>query len=131
LLLFEWRKADDAAFQGFAMPDELLTYTIVALNLLVQLMLIRRLSFPPGARRIYFLAAVAIPVFLMVAMRALIAGGLIQHRVVEQSAFEQYVTAAASILLIAGPCLATLAALLDRKRRDWVARAGGGMDDAG
>jgi hypothetical protein len=110
------------SLHGLAMPDEFLTYLIVGLNLIVQLMLIRRLSFPPGARRKYYLSAVAIPVFVMVSVRVLIAGGMIQRRVADQSTVEQYMTAAASILLIAGPWLVTLAAIIDRKRRDWVSK---------
>jgi hypothetical protein len=102
------------------MPDEVFIYLIVALNALVQLMLIRQLKFPPGGRRKFYLSAVAIPVFIMLSTRLLIASGVIHSRVADQSAAEHMFTGAASILLMAGPWFVTLFAILDRRRRAWV-----------
>ncbi len=99
------------------MSDEVFIYLIVALNTLVQVMLIRRLAFPAGGRWKYHAFAVGIPLVLMVSMRLAIVGGMIPGRVVEQSPVENYITTAASVLLIGGPWLATLAAILSRNRR--------------
>ena len=102
------------------MSDEVFIYLIVALNIFVQLMLIRSLNFQPGARRKYFLLAIAIPVAIMLSMRLLIAAGVIHRRVADQSTFEQFMTSAASVILIAAPWFVTLFAIVDRKRRAWV-----------
>jgi hypothetical protein len=102
------------------MSDEVFIYLIVALNILVQLMLIRSLNFPPGERRKYYLLAVAIPVAMMLSMRLLIVAGLIHRRVADQSAIEQFMTNVASAMLMAAPWLVTLFAIVDRKRRAWV-----------
>jgi hypothetical protein len=104
------------------MPDQVFIYLIVALNTLVQLILIRSLNFPAGGKRKYYILAVAIPVLVMVAMRLSIVGGMIHGRVADQSAIEQYITGAASILLMAGPWLSTLAAILDKRRKGWLVR---------
>ena len=102
---------------GPNMSDELFIYAIVVLNTLVQIMLIWRLKFPLGGKRKYIFFAVAIPVLVMLAMRFAVASGAIQSRVADQSLIARIVTMAASVLLIAGPWLATLAAILDKKRR--------------
>ncbi len=99
------------------MSDEVLIYLIVALNVLVQLMLLRSLNFPAGERGKYYLFAIGIPLVLMLSMRLLIAGGMIPARVAEQSTVEQFVTLAASVLLIGGPWLVTLAAIVSKKRK--------------
>jgi hypothetical protein len=99
-----------------------LIYLIVGLNIVVQLMLIGRLKFPPGGRRKYYALAIAIPVLVLLSMRLLVAGGLIHNNVADQTPVEQFVTSTASILLLAGPCLVTLAAILDKKRSGWLAR---------
>ena len=99
------------------MPDELFIYLIVALNALLQVMLIGRLNLPAGARWKCPLAAVAIPVLIMLAMRLSIAGGMIHARVVDQSPVERFVTTAASVALLAGPVLVTLAALARKRRK--------------
>jgi hypothetical protein len=108
------------------MSDQVFIYLIVALNTIVQLMLIRSLNFPPGRKRKYYLFAIAIPVLVMLSMRLLIAGGMIHGRVADQSAIEQHITAAASILLMAGPWLVTLAAILDKQRKGWVIKSRAG-----
>ena len=105
------------------MPDQVFIYLIVALNTLAQVMLIRSLNFPPGGKRKYYVLAVAIPVLVMLSIRILIAFGAIEGRVAEQSTLEHYVTTAASILLLAGPWLVTLAALFDKQRKGWLARS--------
>ena len=99
------------------MHDELFVYLIVALNALLQVMLIGRLKFPAGGKWKYQLAAVGIPLFVMLAMRLLIAGGVIPARVAEQSSVERFLTTAASVALLAGPVLVTLAAVIGRKRK--------------
>ena len=71
------------------MPDELFIYVVVALNILVQLMLIHSFRFPPGGRRKYYFLAVGIPIAIMLSMRLLIVAGAIQNRVADQSTIEQ------------------------------------------
>ena len=99
------------------MPDQVFVYLIVALNVVLQVMLIRRLKLPPGAKRNYQLGALAIPVVIILATRLAIAGGVIHARVDEQSGGERWFTLAASIMLLAGPLLVTLAALVARLRQ--------------
>ena len=99
------------------MYDKVFIYLIVALNTCCQLMLIWRQKFPGGEKRKFCIYAVAIPVAVMVSMRLLIAGGMIHGRVADQSPTEHYITTAASILLIAGPWLVTLAAIFSKKRQ--------------
>jgi len=99
------------------MSDDVFIYLIVALNMLGQLMLVRRLNFPVGGRWKYYAFAIGIPVVVMLSMRLLIAGGMIEGRVADQSPVENYITTAASILLVAGPWLVTLAAILGKKRK--------------
>jgi hypothetical protein len=50
-------------------------------------------------------------------VRLSVAGGAIHGRVADQSTAERWVTTAASATLLAGPWLATLAAVLRRKRK--------------
>jgi hypothetical protein len=99
------------------MHDEVFIYVIIVLNTLVQLMLIRSLSFPAGGRWKYYMVAVGIPLGVMLSMRLLILGGVIPNRVANQSPGENYITTAAGILLVAGPWLATIAAIFSRKRK--------------
>ena len=99
------------------MPNELLIYLIVAMNALVQAILIWRLRFPEGGRWKYVLLALGGPLAILVAMRLLVAGGAIHARVAEQAAWEHWLTLGASALLLVTPWLATLAAILDKKRR--------------
>jgi hypothetical protein len=104
------------------MSDLTSIHLIIALNVVVQLMLIGRLAFPPGGRRKYYIFAIAIPVLVLLSMRLLTASGLMHERIADQTPVEQFVTSAASILLLAGPCLVTLAAILDKKRSGWLSR---------
>ena len=98
------------------MYDQLFIYLIVALNTCCQLMLIWRQNFTVGEKRKYCVCAVAIPVLVMLSMRLLIASGMIHGRVAEQSLVEQYITKCTSILLIAGPWLVTITAILTKMR---------------
>jgi hypothetical protein len=100
------------------MPDEVFIYAIVALNALLQVLLIGRLGLPAGARWKYQLAAVALPGLVVLAMRLSIAGGMIHVRVADQSPAERWLTTAGSIALLAGPWLATLAAVFRRRKRN-------------
>jgi hypothetical protein len=99
------------------MFDQVFIYLIVALNTCCQLMLIWRQKFPAGGKRKFCVCAVAIPVLIMLSMRLLIAGGLIHGRVADQTPVEHFITTAASILLVAGPWLVTLAAIFSKKRQ--------------
>jgi hypothetical protein len=56
----------------------------------------------------------------MLSMRLLIASGTIHEYVAEQSIIEHYITKGASILLIAGPWLVTLAVIITRMRNRMV-----------
>jgi hypothetical protein len=109
------------------MSDPVFIYLIVALNTFVQLILIRSLNFPAGGKRKYYVFAIAIPVLIMLSTRLLIAVGMIHSRVADQSAIEQFITTAASILLMAGPWLSTLAAILDKQRKGWVIKTQSGL----
>jgi hypothetical protein len=99
------------------MSDTVFIYLIVALNTLVQIMVIWRLKFPAGGRGGYYVLAVAIPVFVIVSMRLLVTSGMIHGLVADQTSMERHVTTAAGILLIAGPWIATLAAFFAVKRK--------------
>lgn len=98
------------------MSDQLLIYLIVALNVACQLMLIWRQKFATGVKWKFCCLAVAVPAVIMVTMRLLIAGGTIHGRIAEQPLVEQYITNGASMLLIAGPWLVTLAAILTKMK---------------
>jgi len=99
------------------MHDELLIYVIVVLNALLQVMLIRRLKFPAGGRWKYLSFAVGIPVFVMLGMRLAIMAGAIHGRVADQSSVERFVTTVAGIVLLAGPCLVTVAAIVRSRQQ--------------
>lgn len=98
------------------MHDQVLIYLIVALNALCQLMLIWRQKLAANVKWKYCGLAIAIPLVIMVAMRLMIASGTIHGRVAEQSLVELYLTKGAGMLLIAGPWMVTLIALLARMR---------------
>ena len=98
------------------MPDQVLIYMIVGLNTLCQVMLIWRQKLATTAKWKFCCIAVSIPVLIMLSMRLLIARGAFHSHVVEQSLVEQYITKCTSILLIIGPWLVTLAAILTYRR---------------
>lgn len=99
------------------MSNHLLIYLIVLLNVLCQSMLIWRQKSIGSARWAFLGLAAAIPLGVMGSMRSLIALGIMHGRVVEQSGIEHVITQAMSIMLIAGPWLATLAAVLYKQRQ--------------
>jgi hypothetical protein len=94
------------------MSDHVLIYLIVILNTLCQVMLIWRQKRVGNTRWLFIGIAVAVPLLLAVIMRTLVAGGMIHGHVAEQSNSEHLITKAMSIMLIAGPWLATMAAVL-------------------
>ena len=98
------------------MHDPVFVYLIIALNAALQVMLIGRLKLPPSVKRRHQLAAIAIPILIMLAIRVAIAAGLMHERVDEQSATERSITLAAGMALLAGPVLATVSALVARLR---------------
>ncbi|MEI6207596.1 MAG: hypothetical protein WCP20_12510 [Desulfuromonadales bacterium] len=98
------------------MSDHVLIYLIVILNALCQTMLIWRQKLEPRTRWQFCCLAIAIPLAIMVAMRFLIANGIIHGRVADQSLVEQYITKGTSVLLIAGPWLVTVVAIINRRR---------------
>jgi len=99
------------------LPDHLLIYVIVALNALCQATLVWRLKFASSTKWKFCSAALAVPLVIMVAMRLLIASGSIHGRVADQSLVEQLITKGAGILLIAGPWLVTISAVMYRRRQ--------------
>jgi hypothetical protein len=98
------------------MADELFLYLIVLLNTTVQLFLIRSLGLPAREKRKYLAIAIAIPLCVMASMRLLVLGGIVGGNVADQGFLERCVTDAAGILIMAGPWLATLAAVITRYR---------------
>ena len=98
------------------MADKVFIYMIVALNTCCQVMLIWRQKFPVNEKWKYCGLAVGIPVFIMLSMRLLIASGTIHGHVSEQSSVELFITKSSSILLIAGPWLITIAAVIKNRR---------------
>jgi len=112
------------------MSDPLFIYLIVALNIGVQLMLIRSLRFPPGARRKFYWLALGIPLSIMAIMRLLIAVGAINNRMAEQSVAEAAITAAAGIIMMAGPWFVTLFAIVNPARREWIRKLRAETDEA-
>ena len=104
------------------MADHVFLYLIVLLNAVVQLVLIRSLNLPARAKRKYYAVAIAIPVLVMVSMRLLVAAAIIDSRVADQSLIERFVTDVAGILLIAGPWLATVAAIVAKYRHGSVGK---------
>ena len=120
MVLLECDNAFARFHTGNNMSDELFIYLIVALNVFVQLMLIHSLRFPPGGRKKYYLLAIGIPVAIMLFMRLLIVAGAIHGRVADQSSIEKIVTSVFGVALMAAPWLVTIAAIVERKRRDWI-----------
>lgn len=98
------------------MSDQMFIYLIVALNTFFQLVLIWRQKLANNIKWKFCCLAAGIPVVIMLSMRLLIVFGTIHEYVAEQSLIEHYITKGASILLIAGPWLVTLAVILNRMR---------------
>jgi hypothetical protein len=100
------------------MTDQVLIYMIVGLNTLCQVMLIWRQKLGNSTKWKFCCLAVGIPLVIMLSMRLLIASGSIHGHVAEQSLVEQYITKGSSMLLIIGPWLVTLVAIItNRKNR--------------
>jgi hypothetical protein len=99
------------------MSDQIFIYAIVVLNVLVQLVLIGRLKFPPGGKRKYLLLAVAVPLAVVGVMRLLVWAGAMPAAVAEQSMPQRGLTLLASLALFAGPWAVTAAAVVDKDRR--------------
>jgi hypothetical protein len=96
------------------MSDHVFIYLIVAFNSICQIMLIRRQKLASNVKWKFCCLAAAIPVVIMLSMRLLIVSGTIHEYVAEQSPIEHSITEGVSILLIAGPWLVTIAAILTR-----------------
>lgn len=99
------------------MHDHILIYVIVLLNTLCQLMLIWRLQRMQNTRWLFMGIAVAVPLVTVAVMRTLVTCGVINSHVADQSQTEHLVTNAMSILLVAGPWLVTVAAVLFNRSR--------------
>jgi hypothetical protein len=97
------------------MPDHLLIYLIVFLNAFSQSMLIWRLKLERTTKWIFCCAAIAVPLILAGIVRLLIAQGIIHSRISEQSSFEHVLTSGLSMLLIGGPWLVTITAILVKR----------------
>ncbi len=98
------------------MSDHTLIYIIVIFNSAVQVILIRRLKLSTGEKYLYCALAAGIPLLLTLTMRFLIAGSLFHGRLVDQTQLERYITTMASSLLIIGPWIVTVSALIARWR---------------
>jgi hypothetical protein len=96
--------------------NNLSIYLIVTLNAACHLMLIWRLKLDMRAKVKFCSLAVAIPAIIMTAMRLLVALGVMHLHVADQAGIEKAVTMLASILLLAGPPIATGAAILSRRK---------------
>jgi hypothetical protein len=94
------------------MPDHLLIYLIVLLNALTQSMLVWRLTQSPATKWALCCSTVAVPLLLAASMRLLIAQGIIHARLADQTFIEQLITKGSGILLIAGPWLVTVVAII-------------------
>ncbi len=99
------------------MPNHSLIYVIVILNAACQAMLIWRLKFDTRSKLKYCCLAVAVPLLIAIIMRLLVAVGVIHAQLSEQAALERAVTSLASMLLIAGPFMVTIAAFVFRRRQ--------------
>ena len=87
-------------------------YLIVFLNAACHILLIWRLKLDRAAKWKYSSLTVVIPVAVMLTMRLMVGIGLVHVRVAEQPWFERIFTILGSVLLVAGPFLATGAAVV-------------------
>jgi drug/metabolite transporter (DMT)-like permease len=99
------------------MPNHSLIYVIVVLNAACQVMLIWRLKFDNQSKWKYSCLAVAVPLVIAASMRLMVAMGIMHAHLSEQGVLERTATSLASILLIAGPFIVTVAALAFRRKR--------------
>lgn len=103
--------------------NNLSIYLIVLCNALCHAMLIWRLKLDSAAKLRFCALSAGIPLAVMLAMRLLVAVGVVHARVAEQGGWERATTLLGSVLLLAGPFLATGAALMYRRRSRVVAAA--------
>ncbi|GFO58005.1 hypothetical protein GMST_03300 [Geomonas silvestris] len=103
--------------------NNLSIYLIVLCNALCHVMLIWRLRLDLAAKLKFWALCAGIPLAVMVTMRLMVALGMIPARVAEQGMWERATTLLGSVLLLAGPFLATGAALMYRRRSRLVAAA--------
>ena len=96
--------------------NQLSIYLIVGLNAACHMLLIWRLNLDKVAKLKFCAIGVGIPLLVMGAMRLMIALGVLHGRLAEQGGFERALTMLGSMLLIAGPFLATGAAILFYRR---------------
>jgi hypothetical protein len=92
--------------------NHLSIYLIVGLNAACHMLLIWRLKIDKIAKLKYCAIGVGIPLLVMATMRLLVAMGAMHALVVQQGGIERALTMLASMLLIAGPLLATGAAVV-------------------
>ena len=98
--------------------NHLSIYLIVVLNAACHVMLIWRLKLDKLTRWKFCSLAFAVPLLIVITMRLMVALGLVHGRVAEQGGLERVITMLASMLLLAGPFIATGAAIVSgRKRR--------------
>lgn len=103
------------------MPNHSLIYVIVILNAACQAMLIWRLKFERQSKWKYCLLTFAVPLLIALTMRIMVATGAMHAQLSEQALLERAVTSLAGILLIAGPFIVTIAALVLRRKQKIVA----------
>ena len=92
--------------------NHLSVYLIVGLNAACHMLLIWRLKIDRIAKLKYCAIGVGIPLLVMASMRLMVFLGAVHGRLAEQGGIERGLTMLASMLLIAGPLLATGAAVV-------------------
>lgn len=98
------------------MPDHLLIYVIIVLNVICQLLLIWSIK-KLGERRYPFMAAaILLPLLTALFMRAMVASGVIHGHLADQSQLELIVTKGMGAMLVVTPWLTTIAAIFYRWR---------------
>jgi hypothetical protein len=98
------------------MQDHLLIYVIVWLNALSQAMLIWRLKLERMTKWKLCCTAIVVPLLLACSVRLLIAQGAIHVRIIDQPLIERLITKGLSMLLIAGPWIVTIFAIVMSRR---------------
>jgi hypothetical protein len=96
--------------------NHLSIYLIVGLNAACHILLIWRLNLDRIAKLKYCALGVGIPLLVMTTMRLMVAVGAVNGRLAEQGGVERALTMLASMLLIAGPLLATGAAVVRARK---------------
>ncbi|GFO66794.1 hypothetical protein GMLC_03730 [Geomonas limicola] len=104
--------------------NNLSIYLIVLCNALCHAMLIWRLKLDTASKLRFCALGGGIPLAVILAMRLMVAIGVMHARVAEQGMLERSITMLGSVLLLAGPFLATGAALMYRRRSQVEVSAG-------